>query len=89
MDQVSVSIPGLNPSKSVPVVWGVGFWWVREDPWKSPKRCVPALDFPYLDFFPEFYPNSGRYPKIFGPYPDSDIYLKKKIFEDIFANKMQ
>ena len=25
MDQVSVSIPGQNPSKSVPVVWGTGF----------------------------------------------------------------
>ena len=24
---------------------------LKEDPQKSPKRCVPALDFPYLDFF--------------------------------------
>ena len=51
-----------------------------EDPRKSPKRCVPTLDFPYPDFFPEFYPDFGRYPKIFGPYPDSDIHLKKNFF---------
>ena len=25
MDQLPVSIPGLNPSKSVPMVWGTGF----------------------------------------------------------------
>ena len=38
---------------------------LHEDPWKSPRRCVLALDFRYPDFFSEFY-------------PDYDIYLKKK-----------
>ena len=52
-----------------------------QDPRKSPKRCVPALDFPYPDYFSEFYPDSGRYLLIFGPYPDSDIYLKKEVLD--------
>ena len=36
------------------------------------------LDFRYPDFFSEFYPDSGGYLEILGPYLDYDIYLKKK-----------
>ena len=42
------------------------------------------LNFLYPDFFSEFYPDFGGYLKIFGPYPDSDIYLKK-ILKNIFV----
>ena len=50
----------------------------QQDPRKSPKRCVPVHKFPYPDFFSKFYPDSGGYLQIFGPYPDYDIYLEKK-----------
>ena len=52
-----------------------------EDPWKSAKRCVPALDFRYPDFFSESNPDSGRYLQIFGSYLGYDIhvYFQKKI----------
>ena len=51
-----------------------------QDPWKSPKRCVPALDFRYPDFFSESNPDSGRYLQIFGSYPGYDIYLQKNTY---------
>ena len=44
------------------------------------KRCVLALDFRYPDFFAEFYPDSGGYLEIFGPYPDYDIPQKNNFF---------
>ena len=50
---------------------------LKEDPRKSPKRCVLVLDFRYPDFISDFYPDAGDL-QVFGPYMDYDIYLKKK-----------
>ena len=60
--------------------FATSFWPTAQDTWKSPKRCVLALDFRYPDFFSEFYPDSGGYLEIFDPYPDYDIYSKKSFF---------
>ena len=43
-------------------------------------RCVLVFDIRYPDFFSEFYLDSGGYLENFGPYPEYDIYLKKKSF---------
>ena len=51
---------------------------MKQDPRKSPKRCVLAHKIPYPDFFSKFYPDSQGYLQNFGPYPDYDMYLKKK-----------
>ena len=53
----------------------------------KPLRCVLALDFGYPDFFSEFYPDSGGYLEIFGPYPEYDIPQKKIFFFLIFCSK--
>ena len=44
----------------------------------SPKRCVLKKSPDIENRAREFYPDSGGYLQIFGPYPDYDIYLKKK-----------
>ena len=49
-------------------------------PPKVTKKVCSSTRFSLSEFFSEFYPDSGGYLLIFGPYPDSDIYLKKKSF---------